>query len=180
VKRDDLIDDVAKAMTAVDTRPALRTRVMAGIDDTSRSAQHGWMVPVASGAALAVVALAWFLMPSYPEVGQVAPTMVQQVPATATPPGAPVPAPATVEVARNGSTRPSVRREPAAREVVSVVWPDAPMPDIPMLPPLAGPPPIVIEPITWDEVTIAPLNVELLEVKALVIEPLAAPDRSGV
>lgn len=180
MKRSDLIDEVAKAMTAVDARPALRTRVMAEIDDASRTAHRGWMVPAAAGAAVAVVALAWFLMPSSPRVEQQAPTVVQQVPVTGTPAEAPELPPVAVEVARNGSTRSSGRAATSARETASTVWPDTPMAEIPMLPPLAGPPPIVIEPISWDEVTIAPLDVPLIEVKALVIEPLAGPGGSGV
>lgn len=178
MKRSNLIDDVAKAMTAVDTRPALRTRVMAGIDAASRNTPRGWMVPASAGAAVAVMALAWFLMPSSPRVAQQAPTIVQQVPVTAAAPKGP--APVAVEIAGGGSTRPSGRAATPAREAASAVWPDTPMTEMPMLPPLAGPPPIVVERITWDEVTIAPLEVPLLEVKALVIEPLAAPDGSGV
>jgi hypothetical protein len=175
VRSDELIDDVARQMTVADPRPALRARVMAGIAEASQNTPRRWLVPVAAGAALATVALAWLLVPS-PPVIEDAPVLTQRAPVVVAEPE--VARPAEVQVARATPVR-------APRTVVAaptpVMWDTAsPMAEVPGLPPLAGPPPIEIAPITWDEVTITPLSVELIEVKALVVEPLAPFDRSGV
>lgn len=171
---DELIDDVARQMTAVNARPALRGRVMAGIGEASQHTPRRRLMTVAAGAAAATMALAWFLMPS-PPVIDAPPEMAGQTPVAVTEPEAAQPV--QVQIAR---VTPEPARHAAAATAVPVIWDTAPMAEIPMLPPLAGPPPIVIEPITWDAVTITPLSVELIEVKALVVEPLAPVDRSGV
>jgi hypothetical protein len=174
VKSNELIDDVARRMTVADPRPALRARVMAGIGEASQDTSRRWLMPVAGSAALATLALAWFLVPSRPMI-EAPPVVTQRAPVVVAEPE--VARPAEVQVARATSVR-------APRAVVAapvpLVWDTAPMAEVPGLPPLEGPPPIVIEPITWDVVTITPLNVELIEVKALVVEPLAPVDRGGV
>jgi hypothetical protein len=171
VRSDELIDDVARQMTAVGARPALRGRVMAGIGDASQHTPRRRLMPVAAGAAAAAVALAWLLMPS-PPVIDAPPEMAGQTPVAVTEPD---PAQsAEVQITR---ATPAPPRHAAA---APVPWDTAPTAEGSGLPPLAGPLPIVIEPISWSEVTIAPLNVEPIEVKALVVEPLASADRSGV
>jgi hypothetical protein len=181
MKADEFIDDVAKAMTAVDTRPALRARVRATIGEARQEPARGWFLPAAASATVAALALAWFMLPSRQTTNET--PMARQAPAIAsvrtvvepTPPievatAAPVPAP----------VRASTRRAVTLAAVTVSTWLDEAPADTPTLPPLAGPQPIVIEPITWDEVRIAPLIVELIEVKALAVEPLAVSDRSGV
>jgi hypothetical protein len=177
---DELIDDVARQMTTPQTRPALRARVVATLDDARQEPARGWRLPAAAGATLAALALAWFVLPSRQVTNET--PMARQAPAIApgrtgvgpTPPievatTAPVPAPAPA----------STRRAATVAAVTTITWLDEAPAGIPTLPPLAGPQPIVIEPITWDDVTIPPLAVELIEVKALVVEPLTVSDRSG-
>jgi hypothetical protein len=176
MKTDELIDDVARQMTATAARPMLRARVMATIGDARQERSRGWLVPAAVSAAVAALALGWFMLPSHQVTNET--PMAQQAPAIA--PGRTV-----VEPTAALATAPAMPAPAPARRVVAVsaatvsTFQDETPADFPMLPPLAGPPPVVIEPITWDAVTIAPLTVELIEVKALVVEPLTVSDRSG-
>lgn len=188
---DELINDVARRMTTLETRPVLRARVVAAIDAEPRERGRTWVLPTAATVAIASVALVWFLMPPAPVIEH-APVVATERPAATmpAPPNAstgageqPVARP-VASVARAG--RPAGDRAPVDEALTFVpgtatyVWTDAALPEIPMLPPLAGPPAIVIEPIAWDEVVIAPLTVELIEVRTLVVEPLASPEGDGV
>jgi hypothetical protein len=177
VGRDELIDNVARRMTAVEGRSGMRARVLAGLGAAPSHTSPGWLAPAAACATIAVVALAWVLVPS-PRITERAPVVAQEQPMPAAAPA--VAAPATTEVARAAPTRLPSRRDLSAPVTGMTTWAETPMAEIPTLPPLAGPPPIVIEPIAWREVTIAPLEVELIEVKALEIEPLVSADHSGV
>lgn len=170
---DELIDDVAREMTAVSARPALRTRVLAGIGGAAQEPPRGWVLPVAAGSVITAIALAWFLVPSRPALVD-PPVVARQAPMVVSEPASAQPA--AIQITR---ATPAPPGPAAATAGVAFTWDTAPPADLPGLPPLAGPPPIVIEPITWDEVTIAPVTVGLIEVKALVVEPLASADRSG-
>jgi hypothetical protein len=203
VKADDLIDDVARRMTTVDGRPALRTRVAAVIDAAPQDTRRAWVLPVAVTAVAASAALAWFLMPSATVTSRGPVTTEQAMVAAPGLPSASVAAseqvpvavdageqhlPATVVASEARASRAAVPPAGSASSSAPVApasdstaypWAGTAPPDIPMLPPLAGPPAIVIEPIAWNEVAIAPLTVELIEIKALVVEPLASPEESG-
>jgi hypothetical protein len=71
-------------------------------------------------------------------------------------------------------------RANAAGAAALTVWADAPAEDIPSLPQLPEPAAIAVEAIEWDAVAIAPLEVALIEVGVLAIEPLETGGRSGV
>lgn len=174
---DELIDNVARQMTAVERRSGMRARVLAGLGAAPLHASPGWLAPLAACTTIAVVALAWILVPS-PHIPERAPVVAREQPMPAAAPA--LAAPTTIEVARAAPTRLPSPRDLSAPVTGMTTWAETPMAEIPTLPPLPGPPPIVIEPIVWREVTIAPLEVELIEVKALDIEPLVSADHSGV
>jgi hypothetical protein len=183
VRSDKLIDDAARDLTALATRPALRERVMAEIAAAPQRQASWWWVPTVA-AATGVAIGTWLLMPArladegasttitQHEVARDAPYTSATGPVIGRLADAVIPAP--VEVPRNTSARTTTRGATPALTAAAFVWTDTPVAEITMLPPLAGPPPIVIEPITWDQMMIAPLEVELIEVKALVIEPLGS------
>jgi hypothetical protein len=189
VRSDELIDNVAKDMTALAARPALRRRVITAIADAPQRQPHRWLVP-AMAAVAGVAMAAWLLIPARtPDMDAVA-TAARYEAAVAARWAAtegPVTAhvaeamrPEPVQVDRNTTTRTATRGATPAPAAVGNVWPDLNAWEIPMLPPLAGPPPIVIEPIAWSDVTIAPIEVDLIEVRALVVEPLDDSNPSGV
>lgn len=167
-------------MTTPDMRPALWTNVMAELDEAPGEAPRRWLGPVAAGTTIAMVAFVWFLMPS-PREAERAPIVAQEQPAPLIGSAVlePAPEPARVEVTRPGPVSLPMARE-VAPAAAATAWAEVPVADIPTLPPLAGPPPIEIEPITWSEVAIAPLNVELIGLQALEIEPLPSIDHNGV
>ena len=178
MKADELIDDVARQMTSRAARPAaLRARVMAMIGEPPQEPARGWFLPATASATVAALVLAWFMLPSRrvtdeTPIARRAPitsgrTVVEPAVTIETAPATPAPAPAPT------------RRAMAVEALAVSAWPDEAPADIPTPPPLPGPQPIVIEPITWGAVTIAPLTVDLIEVKALVVEPLTVSDRSG-
>jgi hypothetical protein len=189
VRSDELIDNVARGMTTVATRPALRERVVTAIAAAPQGPQHGWLIPAMAGAA-GVAIVTWMLMPArLADEGAVVTTaqheFATEVPHTAAADPvigrmAEAVVSAPVEIARSTSTGSSARSAATLPIAAGTVWPDTPVAEIPMLPPLAGPPPIVIEPIGWDEVMLAPVSVALIEVKALAIEPLDISALSGV
>jgi hypothetical protein len=174
-----LIDHVARQMTATQTRSAIRAQVMVTIRAAHQQPAPGWLLPVTASAAVAAVALTWFML-SAPPVIEVVP-VARHTPAVATAgdtaPGQPT-APSGVASAAVAPTR--ARQTVAVEAVAFSASADEIPAAIPTLPPLAGPRPIVIEPIVWDEVTIAPIVVNLIEVRALSIEPLAPAADSGV
>jgi len=176
MKADELIDDVARQMTAATRPPMLRARVMTTIGEVRQEPVRTWFMPVAASAAIAALAVAWFVLPSRLVTDET--PMAQQAPAIATGPMVVDPA-ATPEKASAPPAPAPTRRVVAVAAVAFGTWPDETPTDVPTLPPLAGPQPIVIEPVRWNDVTITPLTVALIEVKALAIEPLAPATDSG-
>ena len=162
---------------------------MAVIAAAPQGRAHAWLVPAMAAAACLAIAT-WVLVPSRVTDDGSATTTARHEAAPEAPRAATESSvggrtvetmtPAPGAIALNTSAQTTTRDTAPAPAAMALVWTDTPVAEIPMLPPLAGPPPLVIEPIAWDEMTIVPLNVALIEVEALAIEPLDVSDLNGV
>lgn len=207
MKLDDLIDETARQMTAVNERPALRARVMDALEPAPRP-RLAWQVPLVAAGVTASLLLIWTLLPPVSMTDEDdAAAAVTFVKSAAPPRIAPVAGnvePATIgDESPDTTPRPTVRSAKAMpviagarfdvanataitmtadshEELTTVAtWLEGEPMSIRTLPPLAGPPPIVIQPIVLDDVTMAPVRVEAIEVKRLIVEPLVPAGRDA-
>ena len=191
MKHDDLIDDVARRMTTLHERPALRARVLARMD--TLSSQHGrrWMIaPVLGTAALLVIVAGWTLRSSNvePDIPVVERVARASLPVSGNPSLARrAPTDAMVELATSADRNAlasNLAGRVRARAMAPVLessrageWATAlATADVPMLPPLAPPDPIVITDLEAHPMAIAPMALSAVEISRLVIEPLSVVD----
>lgn len=186
MKHDELIDDVARQMTAVDGRPALRERVLAGIEATPIATTRPWLIPVTAGSVFAAVVLTSMLAtdgsdrdPAPELIARhdlvLAVEMNDRSERSEAPAPTPIEVPDVPSIARIAAAQASVTAiaDQAVSDIDSI---DAEfetiLADFPMLPPLPEPDPIVVAAITFDDMTIEPINIATVQITALTVEPL--------
>jgi len=195
VRSDELIDNVARDMTAMATRPALRERVLtAAIADARQPQPYAWGgAAVAAAACLAVAA--WLLMPSRTaDEGAVATTarhdvavelpkvltpgpVAGRIAEAVTPLVAPPPTAQIEQIEPASPTRPAEAIEPL--EPARIASNESLSNDGAAVAPLLEPAPIVVQAITISNIAIAPPVVSWIEVQGLSIEPLRISSIGG-
>jgi hypothetical protein len=176
VKPDELIDDIARRMTAGSERPALRDRVMARMEVEASPIRWALIAPAAAGAA--VVFMVWLAgMPpagsSPRDVSPVPPQVVTESPSgrgSSHMPGA-TSLEATNARPLRAATGTTEAADVARSDLVEERSTDAPG-RIPVLPALTRPAPIVIAGVASTAVTMPPLAVQPVKTSRLAIEPL--------
>jgi len=157
---DQLIDDVARSITAHEPSPHLRTRILARLDDR-RSPRRSWMLVSTAVTAVAAVVVTMVIVN---RSGRSLEEKPATVPSTDTARVTPVPpvetVPSAVQVALAGSTvSVGVAADPRAAETAA--WREALMPSLPAIAALGI---AEIQPDT--------LAIPQLTVKPLVVAPI--------
>jgi hypothetical protein len=161
---DDVINQVAREMTAAEPMADIRARVLIRLDERPACGIWRWMPLVTFAASVVIVVGAWALWPRTARPNETPPIAIARTEPAIAPldtralaaSGA---ADGVVRVQRVSGTR---RTAPEAMSDAELAWNERAVPALP------GPAALTIDPLDHPGVTIAPI-----EIHPLVTEPLA-------
>jgi hypothetical protein len=167
---DEAITQAARERTVVDPAPGLRERVLETIDALDTSARLPWArlaLPLASAAALLLIAAAWLTGPSpMPSIGRPSPTLDARI-------GSPIEvaslAPIAAPVGRVSTAtapRPADEVERSAESETARLWRERAIPALPR------PDPLAVDRIQPERVDLHLLEVAPLTTTRLELAPL--------